>query len=108
VVVLGLSALLSIPGVVARYRVSAIWDEWRLHWWRIILVGLVLMITYIVVVYAYSITRVSYAGAIREVSVVFAALAGWLWLRERLGIARTIGSVLIFMGIIVISLDTLK
>lgn len=108
VVVLGLSALLSIPGVVARYRVSAIWEEWRLHWWRIILVGLVLMITYIVVVYAYSITRVSYAGAIREVSVVFAALAGWLWLRERFGIARTIGSVLIFMGIIVISLDTIK
>jgi drug/metabolite transporter (DMT)-like permease len=66
------------------------------------------MITYIMVVYAYSITRVSYAGAIREVSVVFAALAGWLWLKERFGIVRTIGSILIFMGIIVISLDSIK
>jgi uncharacterized membrane protein len=29
-------------------------------------------------------------------------------LRERFGIARTIGSVLIFIGIIVISLDSIK
>jgi drug/metabolite transporter (DMT)-like permease len=108
VVVLGLSALLSIPGMLVRYRPSAIWEEWRLHWWQIILVGLALMITYILVVYAYSITRVSYAGAIREVSVVFAALAGWFWVGERFGIARTIGSVLIFIGIIVISLDSIK
>jgi len=103
VLVLALSALLSIPAVVMRYRISDIWAEWRMNWLRIILVGIVLMVTYILVVYAYSIARVSYAGAIREVSVVFAAIAGWLWLKERFGIARTIGAVFIFVGIVVIA-----
>lgn len=107
VLVLALSAVLSIPAVIARYPVREVWAEWQMNWWRIILVGLVLIVTYILVVYAYSIARVSYAGAIREVSVVFAAIAGWLWLRERFGVVRTIGAVLIFVGIIVISADSL-
>jgi drug/metabolite transporter (DMT)-like permease len=103
VLVLALSALLSIPAVVIRYRIPDIWEEWQTNWLRIILVGLVLMITYILVVYAYSIARVSYAGAVREVSVVFAAIAGWLWLKERFGITRTIGAIFIFGGIVVIA-----
>jgi drug/metabolite transporter (DMT)-like permease len=101
---LGLSALFSIPAIVARYRVRDIWAEWQMNWLRIILVGLVLMITYILVLYAYSMTRVSYAGAAREVSVVVAAIAGWLWLKECFGIVRTIGAVFIFVGIIVIAM----
>jgi drug/metabolite transporter (DMT)-like permease len=103
VLVLGLSALLSIPAIIIRYRVADIWAEWQVNWLRIVPVGLVLIITYMLVVYAYSIARVSYAGAVREVSVVFAAIAGWLWLKERFGIVRTVGAVFIFTGIVVIA-----
>lgn len=103
VLVLAFSALLSVPAIIMRYRVADIWAEWRVNWLRIILVGLVLIVTYILVVYVYSIARVSYAGAIREVSVVFAAIAGWLWLKERFGIVRTIGAIFIFGGIVVIA-----
>jgi drug/metabolite transporter (DMT)-like permease len=42
---------------------------------------------------------VGYAGAVREVSIVFAALAGWRWLGEPLGRWRLAGAVMIFVGI---------
>ena len=36
-------------------------------------------------------------------SIVFAALIGWLWLGERFGAARTDGSLLIVAGILTIA-----
>src|SRR5262249_61149302 len=61
------------------------------------------MFAYILVLQAYRIASVSYAGAIREISVVFGALAGWRWLGEGFGLPRTIGALLIFLGILVIA-----
>jgi drug/metabolite transporter (DMT)-like permease len=104
IVVLGLSALFTAPAIMARYGWQAVTIEWKASWWRILIVGVLMMCTYIVVLWAYSITRVSYAGAVREVSVVFAALIGWLWLGEGFGPTRTLGATCIFAGILVIAL----
>ena len=54
--------------------------------------------------YVYHFSVVAYAGAIREVSIVFGALAGWLWLKEKLGAVRIVGALVIFCGIVVILL----
>jgi drug/metabolite transporter (DMT)-like permease len=43
-------------------------------------------------------------GAVREVSVIFAALAGWRWLHEPMGRRRLAGAILICAGILVIAL----
>ena len=77
--------------------------EWRANWRRIITVGLFSLTTYMLVLIAFSRARVSYAGAVREVSIVFAALAGWWLLGERFGPLRTAGSLLIFAGILTIA-----
>ncbi len=103
VVVLGLSAVLTAPAVLARYGRSAMLAEWRANWPRIFLVGVLMMVTFILVLHAYTLTQVNYAGAIREVSVVFGALAGWLWLGEGFGALRTLGALFIFAGILVIA-----
>ena len=66
--------------------------------------GVLTQLTYLLVLQAYAIGRVGYAGAIREVSVVFAALVGWRWLGEGFGSLRTAGAALIFAGILVIAL----
>ena len=42
-------------------------------------------------------------GALRELSIVLAALAGWRWLGESFGVVRTTGAVLIFFGILVVA-----
>ena len=71
---------------------------------KIILIGILSVLAYALVVFVYSIAPVVYAGAIREVSVVFGAILGWLLLKEQFGPIRTLGSVLIFAGIILIVL----
>lgn len=103
VIVIALATAFMTPVFLTRFRKATIVREWRENWPRIIIVGIFSMLAYILVLTAYTFMRVSYAGAIREVSVVFAALLGWRWLREEFGIARLVGSVLIFAGIVVIA-----
>ncbi len=103
VLVLSLTAFLFAPIVFLRYGPRAMFTEWRINWRRIMLVGIIMILTYVLVLQVYAISRISYAGAVREVSVVFAALLGWLLLGERFGTIRTLGSLLIFTGIVVIA-----
>ncbi len=103
VVVLGLSAVFATPLILTRYPIQAVQAEWRANWPRIILVGVLNLGTYMLVLAAYARARVGYAGAIRELSVVVAALIGWRWLGESFGAHRTLGALLIFGGIVVIA-----
>jgi drug/metabolite transporter (DMT)-like permease len=103
VLVIALTLLIITPAVVMRYGNAAIADEWRANWLRIICVGLFTLLAYILALKAYSIARVSYAGSVREISVVFAAFVGWRWLGESFGAIRLIGAIFIFIGIFVIA-----
>jgi drug/metabolite transporter (DMT)-like permease len=104
VAVIGASALMMAPAVLARYGRQAVVAEWRANWSRIVLVGILTLVTYALVLQAYALSRVSYAGAVREISVVFAALVGWRWLGEGFGGWRVTGALLIFTGILVIAI----
>src|SRR5262249_47691076 len=104
VLVMSLTAILLTPLILLRYGGSAVVAEWRANWLRIAVVGVATMFGYIFVLQAYAIASISYAGAIREISVVFGALAGWRWLGEGFGLPRSVGAALIFLGILVIAL----
>jgi drug/metabolite transporter (DMT)-like permease len=104
VLVISLSALLTTPLVVVRYGGRALVAELRVNWGRILLTGILSLFTYMLVLLAYSFSPVSYGGAIREVSVIFAAFIGWRWLGEGFGRARLLGAGLIFAGIVAIAL----
>ena len=104
VLVIALGAAFVTPAVVLRYGNRAIINEWRTNWMRIVLVGIFTLLAYMLVLKAYTIARVSYAGAVREISVVFAAFVGWRWLGEDFGLIRLVGAVLIFAGILVIAI----
>lgn len=58
---------------------------------------------YALVLVAFRMAPVAYAGATREVSVVLAALAGWLWLGEPFGPRRVAGAAVAFMGIVLLA-----
>ena len=104
VLVIALAALFITPAVVKRYGNDAITNEWRANWLRITLVGLFTLLAYMLALKAYTIARVSYAGSVREISVVFAAFVGWRWLGESFGKIRLTGAMFIFAGILVIAL----
>jgi len=71
---------------------------------RVPLASILGVLAYLMAVFAFSIAPVSYAGAVREVSVVLGALAGWWFLKERMGGVRLLGAIIIFAGILVIAL----
>jgi drug/metabolite transporter (DMT)-like permease len=101
--VIALTVLFITPAVVMRYGNTAIVDELRVNWMGITLVGLFTLLAYILALKAYTIARVSYAGSVREISVVFATIVGWRWLGENFGTIRLIGAMFIFAGILVIA-----
>ncbi len=74
------------------------------HWRRVLAIGVIGLLTYTLVLNAYAIAQVSYGGAIREVSVVFAALMGWKLLGEEMGKLRVFGAIVIFCGVLLIVL----
>jgi len=71
---------------------------------RVPLAGVLGVLAYLMAVFSYSIAPLSYAGSIREVSVVFGALAGWWFLKEKMGGVRLLGAIVIFAGIVIIGL----
>ena len=103
VVVIGLSSIFVFPFIFLRFGRETIASEWRTNWVRIIIVGILMLASYMLVLQAYAIAHVSYAGAIREISVVFAAFMGWRWLGEKLGLLRMVGACIIFVGILIIA-----
>ena len=71
---------------------------------RVPLAGILGVLAYLMAVFAFSIAPLSYAGAIREVSVVLGALAGWWFLKEKMGGVRLFGAIVIFAGILIIAI----
>ena len=104
VAVIGLSSIFVFPFVFLRFGRQRVVNEWRINWLRIIIVGILMLASYMLVLQTYSVAHVSYAGAIREISVVFAAFMGWRWLGERLGLLRMVGAAIIFVGILIIAI----
>lgn len=99
-----LSSLFFAPMVFARFGGREVLREWRVNWKQIVLVGVAMLVTYLLVLQVYTMAPVSYAGAVREVSIVFGAIIGWRWLGEKFGKVRVLGAILIFIGILVIAL----
>lgn len=92
------------PYVLRRYGWSQLTAEWKAQPVRLLVTGFLWVLAYLIALVTYSFAPISYSGAIREVSVVLGALAGWHFLGERLGVVRVIGAAIIFAGILTIAL----
>jgi len=105
VLVFGVMTFCITPFIFKRYGWKAMVNEWRSHWLRLTIMGCLSILAYLLVLVVYSLSSVSYAGTIREVSVVIAALAGTKYLGEGFGISRIIGATIIFSGILLIAIS---
>ena len=99
VVVFLLNAIFVIQVITKMYGWRAVLEEGRSHWRQVTAISFLDIGSYMLVLIAFSLATVAYAGAIREISIVFGALAGWLWLKESFGRIRVIGAIIIFAGI---------
>jgi drug/metabolite transporter (DMT)-like permease len=104
ILVFFLAPAITSPLVMKRYGWQRLYSSWNANRRRLFAIGLLTVFAYLLALAAYSIAPVSYSGAIREVSVVLGAFAGWKILGEPMGRQRLLGSGVIFVGILVIAL----
>lgn len=83
---------------------QAIKREWQQQKRSILAVGVMSLFGFLLVLFALTTSQVSYVAPVREVSVVFGAILGTLVLREPFARTKIIGSALMFLGILSISL----
>jgi drug/metabolite transporter (DMT)-like permease len=96
--VMALSAALVLPVLWLRRGRAAFAAELAGRGGRVALAGVLMLAAYGLVLAAYARAPVAYAGAVREVSVVFGALAGWRLLGEPFGPWSLAGSALVAVG----------
>ncbi len=82
----------------------AVRREWRDNKRSIMAVGVMSLCGFLLVLFALTVSQVSYVAPVREISVVFGAVLGALVLREPFARVKIAGSALIFAGIVLISL----
>ncbi|MEC7880941.1 MAG: EamA family transporter [Chloroflexota bacterium] len=71
---------------------------------RLIIPGVFQFSSYVIVIYAYSSTMLSYAGTFREIGTVFGAIFAKIFLKEEFGRKKTLGILLIVAGAFLISI----
>jgi drug/metabolite transporter (DMT)-like permease len=99
-----ISLLLLTPYVLIKER-KALKLEWQTNRGPILVDGFLVLFTYMLILFAMQINNVSYVVAVRELSIVFSALFGIIWLGEGHRRPRLIGAVLIALGVVFIGLS---
>lgn len=92
------------PWVLIRER-HGLKAEWRRRKGAIVVVGFLCGFTYLMVLFALTMSKVSYVAAVREVSIVLSAYFGIVSLREKHGRQKLLGAVLITLGVIAIGVS---
>lgn len=85
-------------------KVKNQWQRLTRRWQLGVIGGLLSLGAYAIVVYAMSQVAVAPVVALRETSIVFAALIGWLFLQERGGARRIMPATLIAIAVIMLKL----
>ena len=93
------------PYIFRKYGFAQIKGIWSGNLWTIPIAGLLTYLAYACILTAFSISRVGYIAAAREISIVVGVLAGVLILKEPFGRGRLAGSAMIVMGLILLSLS---
>ena len=85
IALMGAGTVLSLTPTVGR-RVAALRREWSANWRAIVLASMTNLTSYLLVLFAFRLSKAGYVVAARELSILFSALIGSLWLGEgRLG-----------------------
>jgi uncharacterized membrane protein len=96
--------ILITPWVLIRER-DGLKSEWRRHKGAIAAVGFLCGFTYLLILFAFTMSKVSYVAAVREVSIVLSAYFGIVYLGEKHGRQKLLGAVLITFGVIAIGMS---
>jgi drug/metabolite transporter (DMT)-like permease len=94
--VLLLPAVLADPGVLMR--------EWTANWRTILPASVMTLSAYLLVLFAFQLSKAAYVVAAREVSIVLSALIGSLWFQEGRLLSRLAGAAAVLAGVVCVAL----
>jgi len=97
----GLSVVLAPIALADRV---ALVREWRLHWRSILIASAMNLTSYLLVLFAFRLSKVGYVVAARELSILFSAFIGSLWLREGRLAPRLAGASVVLAGVVCVAL----
>jgi drug/metabolite transporter (DMT)-like permease len=89
--------LLLLP--TALRRRGSVRREWERSPGAVVAVGLMSFAAYLLVLFAFRLSKVSYVVAARELSIVISAFLGTLWLGEGRLASRLLGAVIVLAGV---------
>ena len=98
------SALTMAPYMLLK-EWSSIVNEWTVNRGNIVAVGFLSNFTYMMILFAMQVSKVSYVVAIREVSIVFSAVFGIVWLGEKHAEQKMIGAFMLAAGVVMIGVS---
>jgi len=104
VAVLNVFTGVAICGTTACLRGRVFLQALRSNWMNGLLGGTMMLASYAIVVYALTLAPMAQVAALRETSVIFAALLGALLLREPFGAKRIVASIGVAAGIAILAL----
>ncbi len=100
---LGLGSTVALLPAI-RARGEAVRREWALNRRAIVVASTMTLTSYLLVLFAFRLSKIGYVVAARELSIVFSAVIGSLWLGEgRLG-PRLLGALVILAGVACVAL----
>jgi len=92
------------PVMFLRKKTTEIKKEFGHNFINLLLSGVMVILSYALIIYTMKYSLVSYVTSVRQVGIVFGVLFGVIFLKEDYGLRRIISSVLITLGIIIIGL----
>ncbi len=95
-------SLLLVPAVWTR-RVALV-AEWRANWRAVIAASTLNLTSYLLVLFAFRLSKAGYVVAARELSIVLSVLIGRLWLHEAQTRSRFAAAVIIMAGVACVAL----
>ncbi len=91
-----------VPVVFLRRGVDGVMSVVRVEWKAHLVAGVASIVAYTMVLTAALTAPLGLVSALRETSVVFGALGGWLLLKEGMGLRRLRGALLIATGVVIL------
>jgi len=103
IALMGASLSMVLAPIVLADR-PALRHEWGRHWGAILVASAMNLTSYLLVLFAFRLSKVGYVVAARELSILFSAFIGSLWLGEGRLAARLAGASIVLAGVVCVAL----
>lgn len=95
---IALTCFLYLPIIIRKNYFREMKIEWKMNNKPILISGCLLIFSYLLILFAFTIDKVSYIVSLRQLSIVFGVIFGIFLLKEEHGKRRIIASLIMFIG----------